>query len=92
MTPMKTIIIQMKFVGLHSYRTKLKKLWCANYQKKEFSFEGFTLPCTIGNLNITALADLGSRVNIMLTSLFQSLALTNIKGTKLMVEMAHEEV
>ncbi|PWA80180.1 hypothetical protein CTI12_AA198710 [Artemisia annua] len=48
----------------------------------------FLLPCTIGNFDMFALADLGASVNMMSFSLFKKLNLTNLKKTTSMVEMA----
>ncbi|GJW55008.1 hypothetical protein Tco_0099093 [Tanacetum coccineum] len=48
---------------------------------KELNPGSFTLPCTIGSLNMYALEDLGANVNIMPFSMFKSLELTNLKET-----------
>ncbi|PWA53574.1 hypothetical protein CTI12_AA443510 [Artemisia annua] len=48
----------------------------------------FLLPCTIGNFDMFALADLGASVNMMSFSLFKKLNLINFKKTTSMVEMA----
>ncbi|PWA35501.1 hypothetical protein CTI12_AA608900 [Artemisia annua] len=55
---------------------------------KEPSLEKFLLPCTIGNFDMFALADLGASVNMMSFSLFKKLNLINFKNTTSMVEMA----
>ena len=55
---------------------------------KEDSAENFILPCTIGNSNLSALADLGSNVNVMPLSLFISLKLTSLRKINLVIEMA----
>ncbi|GJT25817.1 7-deoxyloganetin glucosyltransferase-like protein [Tanacetum coccineum] len=54
---------------------------------KEMNPGSFTLPYTIGSLNMYALADSGSSVNIMPFSIFKYLELTNLKETTMMVEM-----
>ncbi|GJZ79774.1 phospholipase-like protein [Tanacetum coccineum] len=54
---------------------------------KELSPGSFTLLCTIGSLNIYAMADVGSNVNIMPRSMFNHLKLTNLKETSILVEM-----
>ncbi|PWA61243.1 hypothetical protein CTI12_AA373430 [Artemisia annua] len=46
------------------------------------------LPCTIGNFDMFAVADLGASVNMMSFSLFKKLNLINLKKTTSMVEMA----
>ena len=56
--------------------------------KKEDSSESFVVPCTIGNFDLFALADLGSSINIMPLSLFLSLKLTSLMKTSLIVKMA----
>ncbi|PWA53962.1 hypothetical protein CTI12_AA436730 [Artemisia annua] len=48
----------------------------------------FLLPCTIGNLDMFALADLGASVNMISFSLFKKLNFINLKKTTSMVEMA----
>ncbi|GKA42391.1 reverse transcriptase domain-containing protein [Tanacetum coccineum] len=55
---------------------------------KELSPGSFTLPYTIGSLNLYAMADLGASVNIMPRSMFNHLKLTNLKKTYMLVEMA----
>ncbi|GKA02533.1 7-deoxyloganetin glucosyltransferase-like protein [Tanacetum coccineum] len=55
---------------------------------KELTLGSFTLPCTIGSLNMYALAHLGASVNIMPRSMFNHLKLTNLKKTYMLVEMA----
>ncbi|PWA54747.1 hypothetical protein CTI12_AA431540 [Artemisia annua] len=48
----------------------------------------FLLPCTIGNFDMFALADIGASVNMMSFSLFKKLNFINLKKTTSMVEMA----
>ncbi|GKA78094.1 phospholipase-like protein [Tanacetum coccineum] len=55
---------------------------------KEINPRSFTLPCTIGNLKLYAMADLGARVNMMPKSLFEHLKLAYLKETSMVVEMA----
>ncbi|GJU65855.1 7-deoxyloganetin glucosyltransferase-like protein [Tanacetum coccineum] len=55
---------------------------------KELNPGGFTLPCTIGSLNLYAMADLRASVNIMPRSMFYHLKLKNLKETNKLVEMA----
>ncbi|GJV93522.1 hypothetical protein Tco_1541335 [Tanacetum coccineum] len=47
----------------------------------------FTLPCTIGNLKIYYMADVGSGINMMPKSLFEHLKLANLKKTSMAIEM-----
>ncbi|GJS15506.1 phospholipase-like protein [Tanacetum coccineum] len=54
---------------------------------KELNPESFTLPCTIGTLNLYAMADLGASVNIMPISMFNHLKLTNLKEPNMLVEL-----
>lgn len=56
--------------------------------KKEQNPGKFLLPCTIGNFDMFALADLGASVNMMSFSLFKKLNLINLKKTTSMVKMA----
>lgn len=56
---------------------------------KEDSAESFALPCSIGTSSFSALADLGSIINVMPLSLFLSLKMTNLEETKLVIEMAN---
>ncbi|GJW72084.1 phospholipase-like protein [Tanacetum coccineum] len=47
----------------------------------------FTLPCTIGNLKIHAMADVGAGINMIPKSLFEHLKLANLKKTNMAIEM-----
>ncbi|GJZ57109.1 retrovirus-related pol polyprotein from transposon TNT 1-94 [Tanacetum coccineum] len=49
----------------------------------------FTLPCTIGNLKLHNMADLGAGVNVMPKSLFEHLKLAHLKETSMVVEMTN---
>ncbi|GJS82523.1 RNA-directed DNA polymerase, eukaryota, reverse transcriptase zinc-binding domain protein [Tanacetum coccineum] len=55
---------------------------------KEINLGSFTLPCTIGNLKLYAMANLGAGVNVMPKSLFEHLKLADLKETSMEVEMA----
>ncbi|GJU17291.1 phospholipase-like protein, partial [Tanacetum coccineum] len=55
---------------------------------KELNPKIFTLPYTIGNLKLYAMADVGASVNVMPKSLFEHLKLANLKKTSMVVEMA----
>ncbi|GKB80056.1 phospholipase-like protein, partial [Tanacetum coccineum] len=55
---------------------------------KELNPKSFTLPYTIGNLKLYAMADVGASVNVMPKSLFEHLKLANLKKTSMVVEMA----
>nr|GFB11734.1 hypothetical protein [Tanacetum cinerariifolium] len=55
---------------------------------KELNPRNFTLPCTIGNLNLYAMANLGASVNVMPKSIFEYLELASLKETIMVVEMA----
>ncbi|GJX35842.1 BYPASS-related protein, partial [Tanacetum coccineum] len=48
----------------------------------------FTLPCTIGNFNFYAMADLGASINVMPKGIFDFLKLTNLRKTNMLIEMA----
>ncbi|GKC85662.1 hypothetical protein Tco_1141379 [Tanacetum coccineum] len=57
---------------------------------KEMNPGSFTLPCTIGNLKLYDMADLGAGVNVMPKSLVKHLKLADLKGVtpNMEVEMA----
>ncbi|GKC57234.1 phospholipase-like protein [Tanacetum coccineum] len=55
---------------------------------KEINPGSFTLPCTIGNLKLYAMANLGAGVNVTPKSLFEHLKLADRKETSMEVEMA----
>ncbi|GJX93927.1 reverse transcriptase domain-containing protein [Tanacetum coccineum] len=57
-------------------------------QSNEINPGGFTLPCTISNLKIYDVADVGAGINMMPKTLFEHLKLTNLKKTSMVVEMA----
>ncbi|GJU99921.1 hypothetical protein Tco_1329192 [Tanacetum coccineum] len=48
----------------------------------------FTLPCTIGNFNFYAMANLGASVNVLPRNVFEYLEFTNLSETEMLVEMA----
>ncbi|GKA66856.1 hypothetical protein Tco_0766664, partial [Tanacetum coccineum] len=54
---------------------------------KELNPMSFTLPCTIGSLNLYVMADIGASVNVMPKSMFEYLELANLKETNMVVEM-----
>ncbi|GKC89956.1 hypothetical protein Tco_1150605 [Tanacetum coccineum] len=54
---------------------------------KELNPGSFTLPCTIGSLNLYVMADLEASVNVMPKSMFEHLKLANLKETDMLVEM-----
>ncbi|GKB91592.1 ribonuclease H-like domain-containing protein [Tanacetum coccineum] len=47
----------------------------------------FTLPCTIGNLKIYAMGNVGAGINMIPKSLFKHLKLANLKKTSMVIEM-----
>ncbi|GJY95332.1 putative reverse transcriptase domain-containing protein [Tanacetum coccineum] len=49
----------------------------------------FTLPCTIGNLKIYDMADVGAGINMMPKSLFEHLNLANLKKTSMVIKMGN---
>nr|GEV01779.1 reverse transcriptase domain-containing protein [Tanacetum cinerariifolium] len=55
---------------------------------KEMNPGSFTLPYTIGNLRLYAMADLGVGVNVKPKLLFEHLKLVDLKETSMVVEMA----
>ncbi|XP_048227272.1 uncharacterized protein LOC125369297 [Ricinus communis] len=53
----------------------------------------FTVPCIIGDLHISdALADLGASINLMPSSLFEKLGLSEPKPTKMRVQLTNRTV
>ncbi|GJS24755.1 reverse transcriptase domain-containing protein [Tanacetum coccineum] len=56
---------------------------------KEQNPGNFTLPCTIGDFNFYAMADLGASVNVMPRGIFEFLKLTNLKKTNMLIKMAN---
>ncbi|GKA32996.1 zinc knuckle CX2CX4HX4C containing protein [Tanacetum coccineum] len=56
---------------------------------KESNPGHFTLPCTIGNFNFYAMADLGTSVNVLPRNIFEYLELTNLSETEMLVEMVY---
>ncbi|GJU03375.1 zinc knuckle CX2CX4HX4C containing protein [Tanacetum coccineum] len=55
---------------------------------KESNPGHFTLPCTIGNFNFYAMADLGASVNVLPRNIFKYLGLRNLSEIEMLVEMA----
>ncbi|GJW54964.1 reverse transcriptase domain-containing protein [Tanacetum coccineum] len=56
---------------------------------KEMNPGNFTLLCTIGSLNIYAMADLGASVNVIPKSMFKHLKLDRLKKTDMLIEMTY---
>ncbi|GJV09926.1 phospholipase-like protein [Tanacetum coccineum] len=56
---------------------------------KELNPGSFTLPYTIGSLNLYVMEDLGASVNIMPRSIFKHLRLANLKETNMLVVTAN---
>ena len=53
----------------------------------------FTIPCVIGELSITdALADLGASINLLPSSMFDKLGLTDPKPTRISIQLADRSV
>ncbi|GKB16121.1 retrovirus-related pol polyprotein from transposon TNT 1-94, partial [Tanacetum coccineum] len=59
-----------------------------NLPHTEQNLRDFTLPCTIGNFNFYAMADLGASINVMSKGIFYLLKLTNLRKTNMLIEMA----
>ena len=60
---------------------------------KEKDPGSFTLPCLIGNLNVSnALADLGASISIMPYSMFKRLGIWKLKPIKMDIEMADKSM
>ncbi|GJX90727.1 retrovirus-related pol polyprotein from transposon TNT 1-94 [Tanacetum coccineum] len=55
---------------------------------KEQILGNFTLPCTIGNFNFYAMANLRASVNVMPRGMFEFLKLTNLRKTNMLIEVA----
>ncbi|GJS31457.1 reverse transcriptase domain-containing protein [Tanacetum coccineum] len=68
------------------YKVPTRVLPC-QLPPKELNPRRFTLPCTIGNLNFYAMADLGASVNVIPKSIFKHLKLAKLKRTDMLVEM-----
>ncbi|GKD85439.1 hypothetical protein Tco_1356593 [Tanacetum coccineum] len=58
---------------------------------KELSPRSFLFPCTIGSLNLYAMADLGACVNMMPNSIFKQLELDNLQETTMLVEIVFSD-
>ncbi|GJV32595.1 phospholipase-like protein [Tanacetum coccineum] len=54
---------------------------------KELNPWSFTLPYTIGSLNLYVMSDLGASINVMPESIFKHLKIANLKKTNMVVEM-----
>ncbi|XP_028768551.1 uncharacterized protein LOC114726152 [Neltuma alba] len=60
---------------------------------KCFDPGSFTIPCTIGKLNIaTALLDLGAAINVMPLSIYTSLGINSIKDTSMIIQLADRSI
>ncbi|GJZ18337.1 phospholipase-like protein [Tanacetum coccineum] len=56
---------------------------------KEINPGSFTLPCTVSNLKIYVMADVGVGINMIPKSLFEHLKLANLKKTNMVIEMGN---
>ncbi|GJW60824.1 phospholipase-like protein, partial [Tanacetum coccineum] len=79
-------ILGVSFVAEEEEGKSSETLLCKQ-QSNEINPKGFTLPCTISNLNIYDVADVGAGINMMPKSLFEHLKLINLKKTSMVVEM-----
>ncbi|GJS60410.1 putative reverse transcriptase domain-containing protein [Tanacetum coccineum] len=79
-------IVGVSFVAEEEEGESFETLPCKQ-QSNEINPRGFTLPCTISNLKIYDMADVGAGINMMPKSLFEHLKLTNLKKTSRVVEM-----
>ncbi|XP_028756059.1 uncharacterized protein LOC114715386 [Neltuma alba] len=53
----------------------------------------FTIPCTIGKLNIaSALLDLGAAINVMPLSIYTSLGINSIKDTSMIIQLVDRSI
>ncbi|GJZ27693.1 ribonuclease H-like domain-containing protein [Tanacetum coccineum] len=77
----------ISFITEEEEEDSLETLPC-QLPPKEMNPGSFTLPCTISNLKLYAMADLGAGVNVMPKSLFEHLKLADLKETNMVVEMA----
>ncbi|GJR04148.1 zinc finger, CCHC-type containing protein [Tanacetum coccineum] len=91
----KTLDLDVKFKKLKAqgfygvtYPQELLRALPCQLPPKELNPGSFTLPYTIGSLNLYAMADLGASVNIMPRLIFEHLNLVNLKKTDMLVEMA----
>nr|GEZ84181.1 hypothetical protein [Tanacetum cinerariifolium] len=81
----------MSFVeedGIQNEEKDISKALPCQLSPKELNPGSFTLPCTIGSLNLYAMADLGASINNMPISIFEHLNPANLKKTDMLVEMA----
>ncbi|GJW65208.1 putative ribonuclease H-like domain-containing protein [Tanacetum coccineum] len=74
--------------NLSNHIPKIGALPC-QLPPKELNPWSFTLPCTIGTLNLYVMIDLEASVNVMPKSIFEHLKLANLKETDMVVEMAN---
>ncbi|XP_028801054.1 uncharacterized protein LOC114756292 [Neltuma alba] len=60
---------------------------------KCFDLGSFTIPCTIGKLNIaSALLDLGAAINVIPLSIYTSLGINSIKDTSMIIQLADRSI
>ncbi|KAK4260242.1 hypothetical protein QN277_003385 [Acacia crassicarpa] len=53
----------------------------------------FTIPCTIGNVNVAqALLDLGTAINVMPSAIFKSLGVKELKRTSVVLQLAYRSI
>ncbi|GKD34162.1 phospholipase-like protein [Tanacetum coccineum] len=69
-------------------KERTKEVLQCKLPPKEQNPGNFTLPCTIGNFNFYAIADLRASVNTMPRGIFEFLKLTNLRKTNMLIEVA----
>ncbi|GKD23196.1 phospholipase-like protein [Tanacetum coccineum] len=84
----KKLKLRHLLAGLAKFRGYSSETLLCQQPSNEINPGSFTLHCTIGDLKIYVMADLGAGVNKMPKSLFEHLKLTNLKETSMVVEMA----
>ncbi|GKC06797.1 putative reverse transcriptase domain-containing protein, partial [Tanacetum coccineum] len=77
-----------KFCVAQNNEERTTKVLQCKLPPKEQNLRNFTLPCTIGDFNFYAMADLGASLNVMPRGIFEFLKLTNLRKTNMVIEMA----
>nr|GEV81437.1 hypothetical protein [Tanacetum cinerariifolium] len=80
-------LIDILKIVVEECKSVYKKAQIRTPSRGTSEFRGFTLPCTIGNLKIYVMVDVGAGIDMMPKSLFKHLNLANLKKTSMAIKI-----
>ncbi|XP_048231225.1 uncharacterized protein LOC125370269 [Ricinus communis] len=84
---------KLEDLGLVALNEECSAIFQNKLPVKRCDLESFTVPCIISDLHVSdALADLGASINLMPSSLFKKLGLSEPKPTRMNIQLAYRTV